>query len=363
MSKKLRVGILTMHRVYNCGSYLQAYALQQVIETMGCDCEIIDYLYPNALHGQNFNYYPITFRNSVQHIWHNIFHGRWELVQKQVHEMRWAMMLNKKLRLSKKSYTTADELVTNPPEYDVYVLGSDQVLNERFTRNDQTFLMGFAPEGKKCISYASSAPKVQFSKNYTEQIMALVSRYSAISTRERESAKVIGEMLNREVDSHVDPVFLLSKDEWEKKLRFTQKNGGYVLYYVLNYMGDIEQEAIDMLMKDIADGRRVYTNMPLYEQKGEQLKEMFPSEFVNTIANAEYVVTDSFHSTAIALLFHVPVMPIVANSEQDMRINDMVTRVGEQDARGFVRSVESKIEEEREKAIRYLRKNINIDKG
>lgn len=358
MSKKLRVGILTMHRVHNCGSYLQAYALQQAIETMGCDCEIIDYLYPNEQHGQNFNYYPITFRNSVHHIWHNIFHGRWKLVQKQVHEMRWAMMLNKKLELSPKSYATADELVSNPPQYDVYVLGSDQVLNERFTRNDQTFLMSFVPEGKKSVSYASSAPNVQFSEIYQEQMKALMSRYSAISTRERESAKVIGEMLNRDVDSHVDPVFLLSKEEWEQKLRFKQKSGGYVLYYVLNYMGDIAREAIDMLMKDIAEGRRVHANIPLGEQRYERLKEMFPCEFVKTIANAEYVVTDSFHATAIALLFNVPVMPIVANSAQDIRISDIDKRLGEPDAKGFMHSQESKIREEREKAICYLRKNI-----
>ena len=42
----MKIGIITMHRVQNFGSVLQAYALQQKIQSMGYDCEIIDYLFP-----------------------------------------------------------------------------------------------------------------------------------------------------------------------------------------------------------------------------------------------------------------------------------------------------------------------------
>lgn len=43
-----RVGVITMHRVLNYGSILQAYATQYVIEQLGFNCEIIDYQYPNS---------------------------------------------------------------------------------------------------------------------------------------------------------------------------------------------------------------------------------------------------------------------------------------------------------------------------
>lgn len=45
-----RVGILTMHKVENVGSALQAYALQRVVESLGYECELIDYLYPTIEH-------------------------------------------------------------------------------------------------------------------------------------------------------------------------------------------------------------------------------------------------------------------------------------------------------------------------
>ena len=41
------VGIMTMHRVLNYGSVLQAYALQHTIQAMGHHCELIDYHFPN----------------------------------------------------------------------------------------------------------------------------------------------------------------------------------------------------------------------------------------------------------------------------------------------------------------------------
>ena len=46
----MKIGILTMHRVKNYGSALQAYALQQILFMLGKDNEIIDYVYPNERH-------------------------------------------------------------------------------------------------------------------------------------------------------------------------------------------------------------------------------------------------------------------------------------------------------------------------
>ena len=38
----MKAGILTMHKVLNCGSALQAYALQRKLGSLGCPSEIID---------------------------------------------------------------------------------------------------------------------------------------------------------------------------------------------------------------------------------------------------------------------------------------------------------------------------------
>ena len=45
-----KVGIITVHRLPNWGSVLQAYALQKIISKLGFDVENIDYKYPNEFH-------------------------------------------------------------------------------------------------------------------------------------------------------------------------------------------------------------------------------------------------------------------------------------------------------------------------
>lgn len=42
MEFNMKVGIITIHNAINYGSALQAYALRQVIENMGCDCYIVE---------------------------------------------------------------------------------------------------------------------------------------------------------------------------------------------------------------------------------------------------------------------------------------------------------------------------------
>jgi len=41
----MKIGIITMHRVLNIGSVLQAYATQKAFEKLGYDSELIDYMY------------------------------------------------------------------------------------------------------------------------------------------------------------------------------------------------------------------------------------------------------------------------------------------------------------------------------
>ena len=38
-----KVGIMSMQRIANYGSFLQAYALKQLMEEVGCNVEFVDY--------------------------------------------------------------------------------------------------------------------------------------------------------------------------------------------------------------------------------------------------------------------------------------------------------------------------------
>ena len=43
-----KIEIITLHYIKNYGSVLQTYATQKKFELMGYECEVIDYIRPNA---------------------------------------------------------------------------------------------------------------------------------------------------------------------------------------------------------------------------------------------------------------------------------------------------------------------------
>ena len=66
-----KVGIITMHRVQNYGSALQAYALQAYISKQGYAAELIDYIYPNAKHKQR-----VPLKKRIKHLLFELFFAR-----------------------------------------------------------------------------------------------------------------------------------------------------------------------------------------------------------------------------------------------------------------------------------------------
>ena len=52
-----KVGLITLHRWYNYGSMLQAYASNYLLNTMGYDCELIDYTPPKIDNRRSYKLY------------------------------------------------------------------------------------------------------------------------------------------------------------------------------------------------------------------------------------------------------------------------------------------------------------------
>ena len=68
IKKNKLVGIITFHNSYNCGSMLQAYALQNIVEKLGYNPEIIDF----SNNGQKSVYSVKENNNSLKNIIKNI---------------------------------------------------------------------------------------------------------------------------------------------------------------------------------------------------------------------------------------------------------------------------------------------------
>lgn len=320
-----KVGVLTMNRVINYGSILQTYATQHAIEKLGYECEIIDYRYPNEfhyLHGRKV--VPMTLKNKIGKTLG--ISARWRKIKK------FKNFQKKYLNLSKE-YASPEDLQEAPPLYDIYMSGSDQVWNPLYRYGDQSFLMGFVPDGRKIVSYASSFSTDDIPAEDREIYTHLLQRFQHISVREEGGAKIVKALTGRTAVVDLDPTLLLTPDEWNKITPTTHIiSHPYIFVYILTYaIGDLPHlnELIGMAKKK--------TNLPVVYLGSlkdslcveKVITDCGPSEFISLVRDASYVITSSFHGTAFALNFGKPLLSIVGTQTDD-RILSLLKQIGEE---------------------------------
>ncbi len=217
MKKKKKIGILTFHASHNCGSMLQAYALQEILrEKYNNDVEIIDF--SNKAQDGMYGYIDLrlkkgAIKNTIQRLKHipTVRNTRRDYFE----------FYNKYLNVSKKHYSTPKQLDKDIENYDIVISGGDQIWNIRCGDADLTYFLPFNKKIKK-VSYSPSFGATNISK-YTDEstrkiYIELLNNYDSISIRELNGQKWIKELINKEVPIVADPTMLYNSKEWLEKV-------------------------------------------------------------------------------------------------------------------------------------------------
>jgi len=324
------IGIITIHKIHNYGSVLQAYALQRVCEEIGFKVEIIDYMFPNEFHTDN------KFKTQGD---------------SQPNEPKWIKMLfakalmrqhkgidtfvKKYQHLSSSLYSSPDELKAQAPAYDVYITGSDQLWNPRFCNGDPAFMLHFTPDDALKISYAASIGANAIPTELIPRYKGLLSRYAHIGVRENSGRKVIKDIIGKDVEVVLDPTLLLCKDEWNQiavsNRQFKKK---YILCYFLNYTFNsfpyVDQLA-DYMQKQTGYEIVRVSRPPhkLFTSHTQYRVGATPEEFLALVRDSEMVLTTSFHGTAFAVNYGKPVFTVVKDrNASDSRQVSLMENLG-----------------------------------
>lgn len=313
------IGIITIHKINNYGSVLQAYALQKVCEDLGYKVEIIDYDFPNKFH-QNNKYSTASDTQPNEPKWIKALFAK--ALVRQHKGIR--LFIDKYQNLSSNKYHKVEDFTANPPAYDVYITGSDQLWSPRHCNGDPAFMLYFAPDNALKISYAASIGSNAIPEELKNAYMGLLSRYKHISVRENTGADVIRSLINKKATVVLDPTLLLNKDEWNKVAtpkRLVMKK--YILCYFLNYTFNafpyVDELAMDMQKQTgyeivrVARPPHKLSFINTTYQIGAS-----PEEFLALVRDAEIVLTTSFHGTAFAVNYGKPVFTVV----QDRNASD-----------------------------------------
>lgn len=329
----MKVGIITMHKVINFGSALQAYALQKKIEDLACDVEIIDYKYPNFIHKDKVSWFSGLVKNIVHYINCAIV-GFPNIRQAERYKRVW----KEHFHLSHKSYKTEDELKKDCPTYDIYMTGSDQVWNSHFTKSDSSFLLEFAPTDKRKCAYSSSFAYDYIPVEYKYLFEKNLPFYEHISVREESGVGLVKNIIGKDVPVVCDPTLLLSKEEWATFAKGAKKyiKKPYILVYILTYSFDPFPE-VDYIVNEIQRltglnvvhldaGRRDY-----FKPNSMVVKDAGPKEFVDLFLNAEFIITTSFHGTVFSINFEKTFYSIIKTDNPDSRISSVLKLTGLQE--------------------------------
>lgn len=330
MENKKRVGILTMHRVQNFGSVLQAYALFHIINSLGYHCEIIDYQYPNPFHKNE-----VVQKSTKSFLCRLLQRGLFYVFYRNsIQKSRFNTFVKKYLTYSH-YYRTKDEICKNPPKYDVYLTGSDQVWNPVCMKGDPVFFLAFADQEARKVSYASSFAISKIPMQYHESYKEHLSNYCRISVREDSGLEIVKDLTGFNAEVVCDPTLLLTKCDYEQigECSQLQVMDEYILVYALTYAYNPYPQ-IDKVIQKVKRqlGLPViylHSNSIEHYHLGRSVTSAGPSEFISLFMNATFVVTSSFHGTAFALNFGVPFYAIIPKrTVSDSRIMSLLKIVG-----------------------------------
>lgn len=319
----MKTATITYHNVYNYGAVLQAYALQQVLQGLSAENVIIDYSHEKSrkfyrMKGKSIKLWIVNCIRLLETLRDYISISR--------RCKKFEAFTNTRLHLTRR-YNSFKELRENPPQAELYLSGSDQLWNVTTTMKP-AFFLDFGNQDTIRASYAVSMGSCHIPESYQKSMQQLLSRFNAISVRELDSKTKLEALLNRKdfIKVHLDPVFLLSREDWSEFAAAKKIKGKYILCYPMAGH-PLMKQALKKLKK--LTGYRIVTikSEVFTRIKGDTaIKDASPEEFVFLIQNAEYVLTTSFHGTAFSIIFNVKFFPFLGNAP--LRITSLLKSLG-----------------------------------
>ena len=371
----MKAGLITFHYAHHYGAQLQAYALYKTIEGMGVHCEIIDYVRPDTLEGNRLIKKGLSVRSLLSNVHtilhHSAFRKRYSRFNGFVEDHMW---------LGEKRYLKFEELMASPPQYDLYVCGSDQIWNPLiFTPKDfdPSFFMPFAGD-KKRIAYAPSFGIAKIPDDLQKKLKDYLEAFESLSSRESQGAQIIRELTGRTAEVVLDPTLLLKESDWLPLCAEPDNTQPYILCYFVSdptpYMNAIQAVAKELKLPVVClcGSRRKIPGSK------SQVFNAGPKEFLSLFKEAAFVLTNSFHGTVFSVIFKKDFYSFESSRKDsgesvNSRLHTILKMLGLEDRliRGDASSalisegdigpmidykpVLDKLDDEREKSMKYLR--------
>ena len=322
----MKIGILTYWWSNdNYGQLLQCYALQKYLRDKGHDAFLVRY---HPIHETQRMSKKQRILFTINHpirglriIYNKIFPEQKLLYNEENNSKRDFDSFRKNHIVSSKMiFTSYQELKNNYPKADIYIVGSDQIWNidnEYATSIIDAWYLNFLPDSIKRYSYAASFGRRILPNAVTKVIKTRLEKFSFVTVRE-DSGRQILKKAGIDVEVVCDPTLLLSVNSYLSLFSsISIKKSHYVFLYLLSntctfsvkkFKNWAFENGLDVVY---VSGNEGYIKCN-YDDEG--IEKTYPTiqAWLANIANAEYVITNSFHCSVFSILFKkkIAVVPL-----------------------------------------------------
>jgi len=369
----MKVALLTFHNALNYGSALQVFATQEALKNMNIDCEIIDYV--NEHRKKSYDTISLAkeeLKKKNISLAFKYFAGSMFIYKRRQKFLNFYKIYT---RYTNERFSSSKELKKLNEKYNKFIVGSDQVWNYNHNGSDFAYLLDFVEEENKKISYSSSFGLATIPNGLKDKYIKYLGQIKFLSTRESYGVDIIKEITGRQSELVLDPVFLLNKEQWLSICNNNKKKEKYIFSYTnrSNQLRDfLLQTKYSLENCKIYKLSRYLTFKDFISPKIKVTYSMSPLEFIETIANANLIVSASFHCVAMAIILHVPFTAILTGDKGkderilnilkitglENRIFDSKTKINDVAMPIDFDKVDAKIQEYRKKSLGFLKNAI-----
>ena len=233
---------------------------------------------------------------------------------------------------------------------EAFLVGSDQMWNPKWCANCwlPLVMLDFVPDGKKRISYAVSFGTNAWGDFPNRNVAgALLRKMTTISVREKSGLDLVQDLSGRnDAKCVIDPSLLFRSQFYMQIINQSSKHEKVCDKYIFKYI--LKEWDKNSSERQIIKAIQFYTGISHLESDKVRVvgrlsilcsllgvkSKVTVSEWLSKIANASYVVTNSYHGVVFSIIFHRPFVAILLSgeyAEMNDRILSLLTILGLKD--------------------------------
>lgn len=307
----MKIGIMTFWwSEDNYGQLLQCYALQKYLRDKGHDAFLIRYYRETDYIKSRLRIFMVFNPEKLCMYLQSRIKKVLTKIEQKKYSRNFDDFRNEHIISTDKIYKSYFELLKDPPEADVYIVGSDQVWNfqdaplKKVKNLVNAYFLNFGNYSIKRMSYAASWGRSCIPQEYEEIITPLLKKFDYISVRERSGLEICQKM---GVDAQwvPDPTMLLDKKIYQslyKNSNFSKPTKPYLFFYSLGNKTEISKKHV----YEWAKKRNLEVIYVTGNNNHDSYKKTYASieQWLFLLSHAEYVITNSYHCAVFSTLFN-----------------------------------------------------------